>query len=44
MRIKRPRGITGIELGIVTILGVLGGIYIWKPIFVKLKDQKGDKS
>lgn len=43
MKIRRPKGITGLELGLVTIIGILGGIYIWKPVFVKLKDTKEDK-
>jgi len=31
--IKRPRGITGTQLGLAVGLGVISGIYIWKPQF-----------
>lgn len=37
MKIRRIRGLTGAEIGLATILGVLGGIYIWKPIFTQQK-------
>ena len=33
--IKRPGGISGWQLGLVTGLGIIGGIYIWKPVFDK---------
>lgn len=33
MRIYKPRGITNGQIVLVTILGVIGGIYIWKPLF-----------
>lgn len=33
MRIYRPRGITNGQIVLVTVLGVIGGIYIWKPLF-----------
>ena len=35
--IRRPRGISGWQLGLVTGIGIIGGIYIWKPVF----DKKG---
>jgi len=41
--IKRPGGITGWQLGLVTGLGIIGGIYIWKPVFDK-KEKKAEKS
>ena len=28
-------GITGLQLGLVTVIGIIGGIYIWKPVFEK---------
>jgi len=40
MRIKRPAGLSGFELALVTALGIIGGIYIWKPIFTQQKDSK----
>jgi len=33
MKIRKPLGLSGVELGIGLVLGVLGGIYIWKPVF-----------
>ena len=33
--IRRPRGIPGWQLGLVTGIGIIGGIYIWKPVFDK---------
>jgi len=32
MRIRR-RGISKAQIVIVSIIGVIGGIYIWKPVF-----------
>jgi len=31
--IKRPAGHSGWKLGATVVLGVIGGIYIWKPAF-----------
>jgi len=33
--IKRPRGIPGWQLGLGVGVGIIGGIYIWKPMFEK---------
>lgn len=33
MHIRRPRGLTGIQIGLATVLGIAGGIYIWQPLF-----------
>lgn len=35
MLIKRPRGLSGLDIAIGITLGVLSGVYIWRPI---LKD------
>lgn len=40
--IKRPGGITGWQLGLVTGLGIIGGIYIWKPVFDKKTEKKAE--
>lgn len=41
LRIRKPRGITKGQVVLVSILGVYGGVYIWKPMlleyFVKTK-------
>lgn len=39
MRIRRPKNLTGAELGLATLLGVLGGVYIWKPYITDYKDK-----
>lgn len=33
MRIRRPRGLTGGKIIFATILGTVGGVYIWKPLW-----------
>lgn len=35
MRIRKPRGLTTTQLMVATVIGVLGGVYIYKPIFVE---------
>jgi len=35
MKIRRFGGLNGAEIGLVIALGIIGGIYIWKPIFNK---------
>lgn len=38
--IRRPRGLTGFQLGLGVSIGVLGGIYIWKPVVDKYFKDK----
>jgi len=33
MRIRRFGSFSGAELGLVVGLGIIGGIYIWRPVF-----------
>lgn len=33
MKIYRPRGISKSQLVLVTVLGVVSGVYIWRPLF-----------
>lgn len=35
LRIRKPRGVTTGQLVLVTILGVFGGVYIWKPLIIE---------
>jgi len=35
MKIRRPRGVTVPQLMIVTAIGFLGGVYIWKPLLTR---------
>lgn len=32
MKIRRPFGLTGFEIALTSVLGVIGGVYIWKPV------------
>jgi len=43
--IRRPAGLTGVQLGLGVSIGVIGGIYIWKPVFKKWanKDKPVEK-
>lgn len=42
IRIPKPRGITTVQLMVVTLIGFGGGIYIWKPLFLSLRSQQSD--
>ncbi|CAG0897859.1 unnamed protein product [Darwinula stevensoni] len=39
--IRRPRGLTNGQIFVAIVLGVIGGVYIWKPVFApqKLKEN-----
>lgn len=39
MQIRRPRGVTVPQLMLVTAIGFLGGVYIWKPLILKYKNE-----
>ncbi|XP_054745171.1 uncharacterized protein LOC129249396 [Anastrepha obliqua] len=39
MRIRRPRGVTVQQLMVVTAVGFLGGVYIWKPLILKFRSE-----
>ena len=32
------------DLAIVTFIGILGGVYIWKPVFEQILDKKDEPS
>lgn len=40
MRIRKPRGISTIQLMVVTGVGFGAGVYIWKPLFESLRQSK----
>jgi hypothetical protein len=40
MYIRRPRSLTGGKIILATILGTIGGVYIWKPL---LKEELGKR-
>lgn len=35
MRIRKPRGLTTIQLMVTTVIGVIGGLYIYKPLLLE---------
>lgn len=35
IRIRKPKNLTGFQLGMVIFLGVASGYYIWKPLIVE---------
>lgn len=40
MRIRKPRNISTAQLMVVTVVGVLGGIYIWRPLLTKFRSEE----
>jgi len=42
--IRRPRSIPGWQLGLVVGIGVIAGVYVWRPVFAKLAEDKEKKS
>ncbi|KAG8228448.1 hypothetical protein J437_LFUL009099 [Ladona fulva] len=39
MYIRRPRGVSFVEIALVTVLGFFGGIYIWKPLILEYRNK-----
>jgi len=37
--IRRPKGIPGWQLGLVVGVGILAGVYVWRPVFAKLAED-----
>lgn len=44
VRVRRLFNLNGVELGLATILGVLGGIYIWKPVLDKAYSSQKEET
>lgn len=44
IRVRRLFNLNGVELGLATILGVLGGIYIWKPVLDKAYSSQKEET
>lgn len=40
MRIRKPRNITGSQIVVATIIGILGGVYIWQPLLLRYRKQE----
>lgn len=40
MRIRKPRGLTTTQLMVATVVGVIGGVYIYRP-FILDNQKKG---
>lgn len=43
MRIRRVKGLTGTQIGVACFVGVLGGFYIWKPLFQRYHSEHNKK-
>lgn len=43
IRIRKPRGISTIQLLVVSVVGLVGGVYIWKPLFQNLRRQQNEE-
>uniref|UniRef100_A0A1B0GPV3 Uncharacterized protein n=2 Tax=Phlebotomus papatasi TaxID=29031 RepID=A0A1B0GPV3_PHLPP len=44
MRIRRPRGIPNWQLMLTVAVGIFGGIYIYKPLFLKYRQERSPPS
>lgn len=40
MRIRRPRNLSTVDIIVVTVVGIFGGAYIWRPIFEKQSAER----
>lgn len=43
MRIRKPPGVTRTQVVIVSLIGIFGGVYIWRPVFEQLKQERKAK-
>lgn len=39
MRIRKPAGLSAIQVLVVSVVGTVGGVYIWRPGFVKRREE-----
>lgn len=44
MRIRKPKNFTTIQLFVVSAVGILGGLYIYKPLVLQYKSEQSAKS
>lgn len=44
MRIRKPRNISTIQLMVVSAVGILGGVYIYKPLVLQYKSDQSVKT
>lgn len=44
MKIRRPLSLSGLQIGFATLLGVFGGVYIWKPALILHKHETGENA
>lgn len=35
IRIRKPKGVTGSQIGLALFLGIVGGYYIWRPLIIE---------
>jgi hypothetical protein len=43
MRIRRPRSLTGWKIVFATIIGTVGGVYVWKPLLKEELSKRIDE-
>jgi uncharacterized protein YneF (UPF0154 family) len=40
LRIRKPRNFSILNIGVCLAIGVLGGLYIYKPLLIKYKNEE----
>jgi len=40
MRIRKPRGLTTTQLMVATVIGVIGGLYIYQPLVLENRKNR----
>lgn len=43
-RIRKPRGTSGLQIGLLISIGILGGYYIWNPLILESVEAARNKS
>lgn len=43
-KIRKPKGVTGSQIGLAVFLGVVGGYYIWKPLIIESREALINKA
>ena len=43
MRIRRLRGVSNVQILVVSFIGVLGGVYVWKPLIENYRKESNPK-
>lgn len=43
LRVRKPAGLSTIQLMVVTVIGFAGGVYIWKPLLQSYRKDQSAK-